>query len=122
LGLLNLVHIRATVGDVYVKHGGYLETADTNNIVVLFPQVVASLLLPQNPVGCWDWWGYDDGLFADEYGEEQNPVSLIDCSIILYSYILNELFPWFMQRPHLLCLDSHELCLKSANWKYQRWS
>ena len=48
--------------DVYVKHGGYMETADTNNIVGLFPQAVASLLLPQNPAGCWDWWGYDDGL------------------------------------------------------------
>ncbi|MEI9900752.1 MAG: hypothetical protein WDN31_12225 [Hyphomicrobium sp.] len=29
--------------------------ADTNNIIVLFPQTAAT---PLNPQGCWDWWGY----------------------------------------------------------------
>ena len=31
--------------------------ADTNRIIVLFPQVKASTV---NPNGCWDWWGYTD--------------------------------------------------------------
>ena len=38
--------------------------ADANNIIVLYPQAKASLLLPINPNACWDWWGYiayDDG-------------------------------------------------------------
>jgi poly(3-hydroxybutyrate) depolymerase len=34
---------------------GYTRWADTNNIIVLFPQTAAT---PFNPQGCWDWWGY----------------------------------------------------------------
>lgn len=46
---------RATVGDDFIKESGFARWADTNRIVVLFPQVIAS---PINPQGCWDWWGY----------------------------------------------------------------
>ena len=42
----------------------YLDTyADTNNLVVLYPQAIASVI-PDNPEGCWDWWGYDGPDFA----------------------------------------------------------
>ena len=34
---------------------GFARWADTNNIIVLFPQTAAT---PLNPQGCWDWWGY----------------------------------------------------------------
>ena len=37
--------------------------ADTNNLVVLYPQAIASTV-PVNPEGCWDWWGYDGPGFA----------------------------------------------------------
>ena len=37
--------------------------ADTNNLVVLYPQAIASVI-PVNPEGCWDWWGYDGPDFA----------------------------------------------------------
>jgi poly(3-hydroxybutyrate) depolymerase len=37
--------------------------AGTNNLVVLYPQAIASVL-PYNPEGCWDWWGYDGPDFA----------------------------------------------------------
>ncbi len=37
--------------------------ADTNNLVVLYPQAIASVI-PDNPEGCWDWWGYDGPDFA----------------------------------------------------------
>jgi poly(3-hydroxybutyrate) depolymerase len=37
--------------------------ADTNNLVVLYPQAIASVI-PYNPEGCWDWWGYDGPNFA----------------------------------------------------------
>ncbi|MHB8564269.1 MAG: hypothetical protein ACYDDA_10075 [Acidiferrobacteraceae bacterium] len=30
--------------------------ADTNNMIVLYPQTTSSYL--GNPYGCWDWWGY----------------------------------------------------------------
>ena len=46
---------REAIGDTFVKHSGFAEIADTNRIVVLFPQVKASTI---NPKGCWDWWGY----------------------------------------------------------------
>ena len=37
--------------------------ADTNDLVVLYPQAIASVQ-PANPEGCWDWWGYDGSNFA----------------------------------------------------------
>ena len=46
---------RETVGDTFIKESGFARWADTNRLIVLFPQVAAS---PINPQGCWDWWGY----------------------------------------------------------------
>ncbi|WP_034411804.1 extracellular catalytic domain type 2 short-chain-length polyhydroxyalkanoate depolymerase [Derxia gummosa] len=46
-------------GNRYVTTTGYIEIADANDIVVLFPQAEGmddSTTL--NPEGCWDWWGY----------------------------------------------------------------
>lgn len=37
---------------------GYNELADSNNIIVLYPQAEPSPLYPYNPKGCWDFWGY----------------------------------------------------------------
>ena len=46
---------RETVGDALIKQSGFAELADTDRLIVLFPQVSASLV---NQQGCWDWWGY----------------------------------------------------------------
>jgi poly(3-hydroxybutyrate) depolymerase len=46
---------REVVGDAFVHGAGFAEIADSNRLVVLFPQVAASAY---NPQGCWDWWGY----------------------------------------------------------------
>jgi hypothetical protein len=35
-----------------------MEVADSNNIIVLYPQVKTSSINPINPRGCWDFWGY----------------------------------------------------------------
>jgi len=68
----------ATVGDKFVKNTGYTRWADTNNIVVLFPQTkvdntsrstAASGSLP-NPNGCWDWIGWYGGNFAQKAGTQ----------------------------------------------------
>ena len=48
---------RETVGDAFIKGSGFARYADTNRLVVLFPQVAGSVV---NPHGCWDWWGYSD--------------------------------------------------------------
>jgi len=47
-----------TVGTKYVTNTGYNKWADTNNIIVLYPQAINSTALG-NPNGCWDWWGYN---------------------------------------------------------------
>lgn len=48
---------------VYEK-GGYNKWADTNKIIVLYPQTepVGSVPFGDNPTGCWDWWGLSDTL------------------------------------------------------------
>ncbi len=68
----------ATIGDRFVKNTGYARWADTNRIVVLFPQTqvdntarstAASGLLP-NPNGCWDWIGWYGSNFAQKAGTQ----------------------------------------------------
>ncbi len=62
------------IADTYVKNSGYNQWADTNNIVVLYPQAnamnVGTRLPRSNPSGCWDWWGYDDGAYAQKSGHQ----------------------------------------------------
>ncbi|MFD2233243.1 polyhydroxybutyrate depolymerase [Phaeospirillum tilakii] len=53
----------AAVGDAITVRAGYNRWAETNRIIVLYPQVAPSLL-PFNPRGCWDWWGYTGADFA----------------------------------------------------------
>jgi poly(3-hydroxybutyrate) depolymerase len=49
---------RDAVGDAFVRETGFAHWADTNQLVVLFPQVRATDQLGGNPLGCWDWFGY----------------------------------------------------------------
>lgn len=52
-----------TIGDIgldYVKNTGFLGLAESNNIIMLFPQVEKNHIYPYNPQGCWDWWGYSE--------------------------------------------------------------
>jgi poly(3-hydroxybutyrate) depolymerase len=46
---------RAEVGDAVIRDTGFADWAETNRIIVLFPQAASSAL---NPNACWDWWGY----------------------------------------------------------------
>jgi len=55
------------IGDTYATRGGFMEVAEVNNIIVLFPQIVAT---PVNPVACWDWFGYLNTLFATRSGNQ----------------------------------------------------
>jgi len=50
-------------GDIdrrFVDDTGYNAWADTNRLIVLYPQTTASPFLPSNPEACWDWWSYVD--------------------------------------------------------------
>ncbi len=55
-----------TLGTQYVAEAGYNEWADTNNMIVLYPQAASRsydfngvFQDRNNPEGCWDWWGYN---------------------------------------------------------------
>jgi hypothetical protein len=65
-----------TVKDAFYGYAGYNEWADTNHLIVLYPQTQPTSfppILPFNPQGCWDWWGYNDifdskGRYATKQG------------------------------------------------------
>jgi poly(3-hydroxybutyrate) depolymerase len=52
-----------TIGTQFVKEAGINEWADNNNILVIYPQTIASVV-PVNSEGCWDWWGYTNSNYA----------------------------------------------------------
>jgi poly(3-hydroxybutyrate) depolymerase len=56
------------LGDRFYMHAGYNEWAATNNIIVLYPQLV--LARWTNPNGCWDWWGYDSADYYSKVGPQ----------------------------------------------------
>lgn len=56
------------IQDKYYRSTGYNKWADTNNIVVLYPQSAPSST--GNPNGCWDWWGYDDANYSKKSGRQ----------------------------------------------------
>lgn len=58
------------VGDAFYKHAGYNEWADTNHIVVLYPQTITK----QGNNGCWDWWGHDSADYAKKTGPQMKMV------------------------------------------------
>lgn len=60
----------AFVGKAFVRGAGYNEWAESNDIVVLYPQVASSLVMPLNPQGCWDWWGYTGPGYATREGPQ----------------------------------------------------
>ena len=57
---------------------GYNRWADTNKIIVLYPQLDSSkehhsrfdLEYYKNPKGCWDWWGFTGNDFAEKSGKQ----------------------------------------------------
>ncbi|MGH8497694.1 MAG: extracellular catalytic domain type 2 short-chain-length polyhydroxyalkanoate depolymerase [Methylococcales bacterium] len=46
------------IGQEYVTTTGYNEVADTNKLIMIYPQAKPSDPIPYNPKGCWDFWGY----------------------------------------------------------------
>ncbi len=70
------------IGERYVRNTGYARWADTNRIVVLFPQTridyfprrtAASGWLP-NPHGCFDWIGWYGANFATRDGAQVSAI------------------------------------------------
>lgn len=60
-------------GDQFPEYSYLDNYADSNNLVILYPQAAVSTLRA-NPQGCWDWWGYDGADFATKSGPEMRAV------------------------------------------------
>jgi poly(3-hydroxybutyrate) depolymerase len=67
-----------TIGDKFIKNTGYTRWADTNSIIVLFPQTKVDSTSRQtsasgslaNSNGCWDWIGWYGTNFAQKAGTQ----------------------------------------------------
>jgi len=55
------------INTTFITHAGYNEWAEANNIIVLYPQAIATTV---NPKGCWDWWGFTGLGYASQLGPQ----------------------------------------------------
>lgn len=60
------------VGTDFIMQSGYLPWAETNHIVLAFPQVIPSQV---NPYACWDWWGYTGEDYRWRNGKQMQVVT-----------------------------------------------
>lgn len=51
---------RGRIGDALARKAGFARWADTNRLILLFPQALGAPLTRQ---GCWDWYGYTGRAF-----------------------------------------------------------
>ncbi|ATP27522.1 poly(3-hydroxybutyrate) depolymerase [Chromobacterium violaceum] len=65
------------IGNRFYATTGYNEIADSNRIVVLYPQIRTDP--KRNPQGCWDFWGYSskDPANPDYYAKHAPQMSTI---------------------------------------------
>jgi poly(3-hydroxybutyrate) depolymerase len=63
IALHGCLNNQQTIGLTFIERAGINEWADGNNIIVLYPQTIASVV-PANDAGCWDWWGYTGSNYA----------------------------------------------------------
>ncbi|MEU0880542.1 PHB depolymerase family esterase [Lentzea sp. NPDC005914] len=59
------------VGNALMDKAYLNEYADTNNMIVLYPQATT---MTGNPRGCWDWWGYQSAQYALRTGPQMTAV------------------------------------------------
>lgn len=74
IALHGCVQNYAKIGDKFVKKANLNEWADTNRMIVVYPQTSTGT---GNPNGCWDWWAYDDKNFAKKSGRQMLMVKRI---------------------------------------------
>jgi len=73
-----------TIGDQFYKKAGYNRWADSNNLIVLYPQTIArfgwnwknfwTVSYVWNPTACWDWWGYDGPDYYKKSGAQMSAI------------------------------------------------
>lgn len=69
------------VGMDFIMHTQMTALAETNNYVVLFPQVIKSYFSPVNPSACFDWWGYTGPDYATKTGKQNAVISSLIASL-----------------------------------------
>jgi len=58
---------RRFVSNTHIVNSGYLEVAEANGIIMVFPQAYDSA---ENRIGCWDTFGFTGRLFATQRGAQ----------------------------------------------------
>ena len=68
------------IGEEFVRDAGYNEWADSNGLIVLYPQTIKRFSpFAWNPRGCWDWWGYTGQDYHTQSGPQIRAVkAMID--------------------------------------------
>lgn len=61
------------IGEIFVKNTGYNDWAESNKIIVLYPQARRTQMM-SNPNGCWDWWGYSGENYHTKKGLQMKVV------------------------------------------------
>ncbi|HYA66826.1 MAG TPA: PHB depolymerase family esterase, partial [Burkholderiaceae bacterium] len=61
----------AVIGEYFVDNTGFNRWADTNDLIVLYPQATASLI---NPFACWDWFGLYGADFDQKSGAQMKAI------------------------------------------------
>jgi hypothetical protein len=64
----------AEIGPTFTEGAGYNRWADTNGIVVLYPQIGRSKH-PANPQDCWDWWGYSGAAWLEKKAPQMQAIT-----------------------------------------------
>ncbi|GAM26473.1 hypothetical protein SAMD00019534_096480 [Acytostelium subglobosum LB1] len=71
------------INDTFYMNTGYNELADSNNMIILYPQAQAN---PLNPRGCFDWWGFTGTDYASQLGVQMATVKrMIDHLLTNYA-------------------------------------
>lgn len=63
----------ADIKDTFIKNAGYNSWAESNRMIILYPQAVKSYV-PNNPNGCWDWWGYTGPKYHTKLGAQMRVI------------------------------------------------
>ena len=74
---------RGKISAMFASNTGLNRWADTNNIIVLYPQVKQT---EANPFSCWDWWGYTGPNYAVQSGPQLKSVSKMIESLYLNDF------------------------------------
>jgi hypothetical protein len=64
----------AAIGRNFIEGAGYNRWADTNGIVVLYPQI-GKAKHPDNPQDCWDWWGYTGSVYLEKRAPQMQAIA-----------------------------------------------